>query len=355
MAGSDENRQQVSKYQVFDPTTSTWSAEQNSATLFPWYPALHLVADGRFFYSGVSTGGDYGPAPGFWNPTANTFSSVPGLTLPDHRNQGASILLPPAQDQKVMVIGGGSPDLPTNTTDLIDLKRPSPAFVSGPPINAPKQYLSAVILPDRTVLQTNGAGRSWPHHTEPDYPYVYSAQIYHPDTNTWQDTPNSTVGRGYHSEAILLPDGRVATFGSNSSDRNSGAWEQRIEIYKPAYLSKPRPSISVAPAQARVPLGGTFHFSSNKPLKWAELVRPSSSTHSNDPEQRLVDLPFTQDPTTHAVTARVRRQQVPRAARLVHAVRRRRQQRSQCRQLGAGDLQRRWHGDRRPHRLTLRA
>ena len=34
-------------------------------------------------------------------------------------------------------------------------------------------------------------------------------------------------------------------------------------------------------------------------------MRPSSATHSNDPEQRLVDLPFTQDPTTHAVTATV--------------------------------------------------
>jgi hypothetical protein len=71
------------------------------------------------------------------------------------------------------------------------------------------------------------------------------------------------------------------------------------------YWGKVRPVISVAPAQAKVALGASLHFSSNKTLKWAELVRPSSSTHSSDPEQRLVDLPFTQDPTTHAVTAQI--------------------------------------------------
>jgi hypothetical protein len=34
------------------------------------------------------------------------------------------------------------------------------------------------------------------------------------------------------------------------------------------------------------------------PLKWVELVRPGSATHSNDPDQRLVDVPFTQTGTT---------------------------------------------------------
>ena len=304
VAGVNENRQTVSKYQVFNPTTSTWSAEQDSATFFPYYPALTLAADGRFFYSGVNTFGAIGP-PGFWDAKANTFSTVPGLPLPDQRDQGASVLLPPAQDQKVMVIGGGSQNLPTDTTAIVDLKQPSPSFVSGPPINAPKQYLGAVLLPDRTVFQTNGAGKNWGYHTDPGYPYVYRSQVYHPDTNTWEDAANATVGRAYHSAAILLPDGRVATFGSQSSNQDANQWEQRIELYKPWYWDKTRPVISVDPTQAQVPLGGSFGFSSNTPLKWVELVRPSSATHMTDSEQRLVDVPFTQDPTTNSVTATV--------------------------------------------------
>jgi hypothetical protein len=304
VAGVNEKRQSASKYQVFNPTTITWSAQKSSAKFLPSYPALTLTADGRLFYSGVHTFGGSAP-PGLWDAKANTFSSVPGLPVPDHRDQGASILLPPAQDQKVMVIGGGSTDLPTDTTAIIDLKQPSPSFVSGPSINAPKQYLGAVILPDRTVLQTNGAGRTWSHHTDPSYPYVYNTQIYHPDSNTWDDAANATVGRAYHSEAILLPDGRVATFGSNSSDQAANSWEQRIEIYKPAYWNQTRPVISVDPTQAQVRLGGSFSFSSDTKLKWVELIRPSAATHMNDPEQRLVDLPFTQDPSTNTVTATV--------------------------------------------------
>lgn len=304
VAGVDENRVNQSKYQVFNPATSAWSAQRDSSPFFPLYPALTLTADGRFFYSGVSTYGGTTPA-GLWDANANTFTSVTGLPLPDHRDQGASVLLPPAQDQKVMVIGGGSSDLPTDTTAIIDLKKPSPSFVPGPSISAPKQYLSAVILPDRTVFQTNGAGRNTQYYTDPSFPYVHSAQIYHPDTNTWEDAPNAAVGRAYHSEAILLPDGRVATFGSNSSERDAYSWEQRIEIYKPVYWDKPRPVISIDASQAQVAHGGSFNFSTDKPLKWVELVRPSAATHMNDPEQRLVDLPFTQDPSTNKVTATV--------------------------------------------------
>ena len=145
--------------------------------------------------------------------------------------------------------------------------------MSGPPINAPKQYLSAVILPDRTVLQTNGAGRTGLPHRGGLPVRVRRADL--PSRHEHlEDAPNATVGRAYHSEALLLPDGRVATFGSNSSDQDSSSWEQRIEIYKPAYWNKPRPVISVAP-QAQVPLGGSLRFSSDKPLKWVELVRPS--------------------------------------------------------------------------------
>lgn len=304
VAGVDENRVAQSKYQVLNPTTATWGPEHDSATFFPYYPALTLAADGRLFYSGVNVFGGTA-SPGFWDAKANTFVSVPGLPLPNSRDQGASVLLPPAQDQKVMVIGGGSTDRPTNTTAIIDLKQGSPSFVAGPSISAAKQYVSAVLLPDRTVFQTNGAGRNWSHHTDPDYPYVHSAQIYHPDSNLWEAASNAKVGRAYHSEALLLPDGRVATFGSQSSEQDPRAWEQRIEIYKPVYWDKPRPVIMVDPSQSQVALGSSFNFSSDKPLKWVELVRPSSATHMNDPEQRLVDLPFTQDLSTNTVTATV--------------------------------------------------
>ena len=49
------------------------------------------------------------------------------------------------------------------------------------------------------------------------------------------------VGRNYHSGSLLLPDGRVMIFGSDSlfadkANTKPGVFEQRIEIYTPPYL-----------------------------------------------------------------------------------------------------------------------
>jgi hypothetical protein len=160
--------------------------------------------------------------------------------------------------------------------------------------------VSAVILPDRTVLQTGGTNTTWQNNAEPGFTYRYSSEIYHPDTNTWEKAAPSKVGRTYHSEALLLPDGRVATFGGNASDQG-GPFEMRIELYSPDYLKRTRPTLGFGDDPITIPRGGTTAFTSDVPLRWVELVRPSAATHSNDPDQRLVDLPFTQDGA--AVTA----------------------------------------------------
>ena len=49
------------------------------------------------------------------------------------------------------------------------------------------------------------------------------------------------MGRNYHSGSLLLPDGRVMIFGSDSlfadkANTKPGVFEQRIEIYTPPYL-----------------------------------------------------------------------------------------------------------------------
>lgn len=99
------------------------------------------------------------------------------------------------------------------------------------------------------------------------------------------------IGRNYHSSAVLLPDGRVAVFGSNPGD---GTFEMRISIYKPGYLFRTaRPQISNAPAVTTY--GQQFSFNATaatgKTIKWAQFMRPMSATHQMDSNMRLVDLP----------------------------------------------------------------
>ena len=128
-----------------------------------------------------------------------------------------SVLLPPAQDQKVMLIGGGN-DNGTRLHRTAPRSSTSPSPTRSTPrrrrSTSQKMYVSAVILPDRTVFETGGAQKQREYGNS----YVYSSQIYDPQTGAWTKAKDSTVPRGYHSSALLLPDGRVATFGNNPSD-----------------------------------------------------------------------------------------------------------------------------------------
>ncbi len=59
------------------------------------------------------------------------------------------------------------------------------------------------------------------YRMNPTSTFVKSTQILDPKTMTWAKAPDATVGRTYHSGALLLPDGRVLTFGGNPDDGSS--------------------------------------------------------------------------------------------------------------------------------------
>lgn len=116
--------------EIYDPETKKWS--KGPFRYFPTYPALFLTKGGKLFYPASNAG--YGPAekgrePGIWDIEKNTFQKVPGLTDLDQTETSASLLLPPAQDQKVMVLGGGGvgeSEKSTRRTAVIDLKERTP-------------------------------------------------------------------------------------------------------------------------------------------------------------------------------------------------------------------------------------
>lgn len=301
-AGLDENgNYSQGQTEIYDPATKQWTYKPKMKHVFPTYPALLLTNDGRLFYSGSSQGYVPGPnsmRPGFWNLKTNNFQYVEGLPGQDMTNNSATVLLPPAQDQRVMVLGGaGNGDSPftTNRTAIIDLdSSPNPVYQRGPDLKNATRYPGAVILPDDTVFETGG---SRGYRTDD----VFSAEIFHPDTNTFTKAATPRVGRNYHAEAILLPDGRVATFGSNPIENT---FEMRIEIYSPAYLFRGnRPSIIGGATELTRGTTSTFNLSNPDDIKDAKLIRPSAVTHVTDVEQRSIDLPFAR--TVDGISVRV--------------------------------------------------
>ncbi|MBT2417915.1 DUF1929 domain-containing protein [Streptomyces sp. ISL-22] len=270
------------------------------------YPSMILMQDGRLFYSGSHVFGNNIPGTGsaIYDYDANTITQVPGLQNKDERDQSASVLLPPAQDQKVLTIGGGNIDSNPDAnrlTDVIDLKQPNPSYVAGPPLpqgqvdlgagkvpqtgGQGKMYPSVVLLPDGKVLETGGAlhNRANP---------VYESSLYDPATNTFDPVAPDPEERGYHSSAFLLPDGRVMTTGDNPGN---GSWNHDVSVYTPPYLLKgERPKITSL-IDTEWSYGDTQRITVDRPIAKAELIRPAAVTHSSDPNQRFVDLPLSVD------------------------------------------------------------
>ena len=311
-------------------STMTWlPSNQVPQTWSFWgtYPHMYLLEDGMLFYSGGHTFGNGLPGTGasLYNWTTAQIWDVPGLRDKDLRDQAGSVLLPPAQDQKVMIAGGGNTDsnIPaTNLVDIIDLSETAPHYEPGPDLPGPgKAYLNLLTLPDRTVLAADGA-----QHNRSDN--VLTAAIYNPAANTWKSIDPDPVGRNYHSTSLVLPDGRVAVFGSNPADNS---FETRVSIYSPPYLFRgTRPTITSAPDAATY--GESFALGTTGDVVSASLLAPMSSTHQTDTNARLVDMPLTG--SGGAADRAHARQPEPPAARSVHADGARRRRRSQHREMG---------------------
>ncbi|MFI9238562.1 galactose oxidase-like domain-containing protein [Streptomyces sp. NPDC053079] len=269
------------------------------------YPSMILMQDGRLFYSGSHVFGDGTPGTGasVYDYGANKITDVPGLQDKDNRDQSMSVLLPPAQDQRVLTMGGGNvnrnPEA-SRLTDLIDLKQPNPVYKPAPLLpqgtvdqgqgpkpqtgGQGKMYVSAVLMPDGKVLETGGG-----LHDRADP--VYEASFFNPQTNTFQPgLATDPIPRTYHSSAFLLPDGRVMAVGDNPGN---GTFDDHVSIYTPPYLYKgARPQITSV-ANNKWQYASTQRVTVDRPVVKAELIRPAAVTHSSDPNQRFVDLPMT--------------------------------------------------------------
>ncbi|WP_329107492.1 galactose oxidase early set domain-containing protein [Micromonospora sp. NBC_01699] len=305
LGGLGEDSKGTAFTEYYKSSEKRWLAWNEVKQTWKWwgmYPTMVLMQDGRLFYTGSHTFGEglKGTGASIYDYGTGTITDVPGLQNKDYRDQSMSVLLPPAQDQRVLTLGGGNGHTSVDAnrlTDIIDLKAANPTYKPGPLIpqgtltggaaqtpNQGKMYVSAVLLPDGTVFETGGA-----LHNRADP--VYEASIFDPMSNTFRPRmATDPVPRTYHSSAFLLPDGRVMAVGENPGN---GTFDTRISIYSPPYLFHGnRPQIqSVSSTQWAY--GSTQQITVNAPVVRASLIRPAAVTHSSDPNQRFVELPMT--------------------------------------------------------------
>ena len=326
----------VAEYFKYNGATGgSWlpeSAINEDFNFWGLYPAMILMANGELFYTGshvfgnnisisggathVAVGGDGAAVyniSAMLHPGAagDSITGIPGLqdtpggpAGTDMTDQSMSILLPPAQSQKVMLMGGGNIDTGnpgTRLTDLINLNSANPHYVPGPllprgpeinqqgkqtaklePASDGKMYVSMVILPNGQVLETGGG------LLDRQAPYIKEASMYNPATNRYTSMAADPQPRGYHSTALLLPDGRVMTYGNNPGD---GSYNEKISIYSPPYLFHgARPQIKSVASPTAWHYGKSYNLKTNQKIVSAELIRPAAVTHQSDPNQRYVAL-----------------------------------------------------------------
>ncbi|MBT2472154.1 DUF1929 domain-containing protein [Streptomyces sp. ISL-66] len=173
-----------------------------------------------------------------------------------------------------------------------------------------RYHANATILPTGEVVMTGGIDYkplNIPNSPPPlDSDGVRTPEVYNPYTDTWTllDGDAAATDRNYHSVAVLMPDGRVWTAGSNKNAAQSVVnavppaedWRNLdIEIFAPWYHSVPdgeRPYITQAPSLlypgAAVQIKSTYASEIDRVV----MVACGSCTHAFDSGQRLIEIAF---------------------------------------------------------------
>jgi Domain of unknown function (DUF1929)/Legume lectin domain/PKD domain/Abnormal spindle-like microcephaly-assoc'd, ASPM-SPD-2-Hydin/Quinohemoprotein amine dehydrogenase, alpha subunit domain III len=283
-SGLDEKGATNSQTEIYT-VGAGWAPPVMAPWTPPLYPRMHVLPNGKVFYSGSTTQSR------IFDPVANAWSGVIATTIyGGTRTYGSSVLLPlnpPNYVPKVIIFGGGNPA--TATTEIIDLSVPTPAWTKGPAMSAPRIEMNATILPNGQVLTVGGSLNDEDSNTA-----SLNADLYDPATNKMFSAGANAVPRLYHSVALLLPDATVWVAGGNPT---RGTYEPSVEIYSPAYLFNPdgtpatRPAISsVTPSV--IGYGSAFQVQTPDAANIASvvLVKDGAVTHAFNMDQRLVGL-----------------------------------------------------------------
>lgn len=214
-SGQDETSATNNSVEIYT-VGSGWSTQYFAPFTPPLYPRMHLLPDGKVFYSGSGT------TSMLFDPVAHTWTTMATTIYSGIRTYGTSVLLPltPANsyDPRVMIMGGGSPA--TATTEIIDLAAANPVWQPGPSMSQGRIEMNAVLLPSGKVLALGGSTNDEDSSTA-----SLNADLYDPVTDSFSSAGANAYPRLYHSVALLLPDATVWFAGGIlHADPTSSAW-----------------------------------------------------------------------------------------------------------------------------------
>lgn len=267
---------------------------------FNLYPFLVVLPSGGIFI------GYYNQARVINEVTLDTVKVLPqipaaisdpagGRTYP---LEGTQVLLPqyaPYTDPLEILICGGATQNPAwgidNCVSIApDAENPEWTIERMP---SPRVISCMATLPDGTYLILNGAKTGVAGFGLAKDPNQ-NALLYDsrkPVNRRISVMANTTIPRLYHSEAVLLDDGRVLVTGSDPEDPDFDQ-EYRVEQFLPPYLLDNRTQPSFTMNNTDWSWDGNYSFTVNRPngdgdLK-VSLLGSESSTHGNSMGARIL-------------------------------------------------------------------
>ena len=305
------NNQPNPTYEIYDPVAGLQPeqpAPMLTGTAFDTYPFVFVLPSGKLFVHAGTRTGFFDLTSFTPDPLALEAATRPGRNARTYGIEGTSVLLPlrpdtdPPYRARVMVMGGGGTppvDIRTRATEsceILDTGAPAPAWALSAAMAQPRVMPDAVLLPDGTVFVANGSSSGFADNGANP---VYDAEIYDPVADRWTTVCPMQVPRLYHATALLLPDARVLTAGTDSQWNPDPfhVSELRLELYSPPYLFRgARPVIESAPVQWDYNETVALRCSTSPAVGSACLVRCGSVTHSFNSDQRLVGLTMVAGP-----------------------------------------------------------
>jgi galactose oxidase-like protein len=269
--------------ELYDPFLRTWTsltgATSNAAFSNSWFfPRSYVAPGGRVFVLGHDGSMFFVSTAGVGRITQSTMTVPPGdlalPTIPFAPGMALSV----RSNQQVVVI---------------DYRTSTPVVTQTNNIDQDRFWASGTILADGRVLVTGGS-----QIANQLAGVAFQAEIWDPKTGVWTAGATATKPRLYHSNSMLLPDATVLTGGGGAP---GPVINLNSEIYYPPYLYAAngtpavRPVISATASKVLNP-GDTIIITVGPTdiISRLTFVRTGSGSHSNNSDQRFIDLAFTQ-------------------------------------------------------------
>lgn len=295
---------------LFDGPRGSFLGGNNQLHRLGEYPRMHFLSNNRVVCSGgypysatvdpdpaltASSGSYLPPAVNHWSPLLASLSM---------REYGCSVLVPnvgnvPGLRDEVMIIGGGhySSNTVSSLSQRLLAGSTGSAWGSTQSFGTPRMVCNAVLMPNGDIVLIGGSSGHYHVAASQRIP-VYQTMVWD-RANGWQGDASQVGKRMYHSTAALLPSGRVVSAGGDERTAIAGGWAD-WEVYAPRNLAngqtQPQFAGTWAATGFRTMAFGSVHtieFSAmdDDPVSRVVLMRPCSTTHHSDMDQRYVELP----------------------------------------------------------------